>query len=360
MSWQHCKNILCIRPDNMGDLIMSGPAIRALKETFNAKITVLTSSAAAGIVINLPEIDEVIVSDLPWVKNQSDDTNIAFFNIIEDIKKREFDGAVIFTVYSQNPLPTVMLAYLAGIPNRLAYCRENPYRLLSDWLPDKEPYSFIKHQVQRDLDLVAIVGAFTKNDHLNLNSDRNIWSTVRHKLETLGVDTAKSWIILHAGVSEVKREYPSKNWIEIGKQIINELGYQVIYTGSEAEKQLTGYLQGNTGKGSFSAGGIFNLDEFIVLIAKAPFIISVNTGTVHIAAALQIPVVVLYAMTNPQHTPWKSPNKVLPFSVPESMQSKNEIVRYVNERLIIEPIKLPSVEDILNALQELVGNSISV
>lgn len=48
--WANCKNILCIRPDNMGDLIMSAPAIRALKESFGCTITLLTSSMAAGIV----------------------------------------------------------------------------------------------------------------------------------------------------------------------------------------------------------------------------------------------------------------------------------------------------------------------
>jgi ADP-heptose:LPS heptosyltransferase len=47
-NWQGCKNILCIRPDNMGDLIMTGPALRALKDTFDAKITVLTSSGSCG------------------------------------------------------------------------------------------------------------------------------------------------------------------------------------------------------------------------------------------------------------------------------------------------------------------------
>jgi hypothetical protein len=61
-----------------------------------------------------------------------------------------------------------MLAYLAGIPKRLAYCRENPYQLLTDWVPDQEPYTFIKHQVRRDLDLVAAVGAVTSNDQLQL------------------------------------------------------------------------------------------------------------------------------------------------------------------------------------------------
>lgn len=146
---------MCIRPDNMGDLIMTGPALRALKDTFDAKITVLTSSAAAGIAALMAEIDEVMVCDLPWVKNQSIADTAVFDETVQRIKAKQFDAAVVFTVYSQNPLPTVMLAYLAGIPRRLAYCRENPYQLLTHWVPDKEPYSEIKHQVQRDLDLVS-------------------------------------------------------------------------------------------------------------------------------------------------------------------------------------------------------------
>ena len=52
-SWVGCKNILCIRADNMGDLVMSSPAIRALKESFGARITVLTSSMAAPVVPHL-------------------------------------------------------------------------------------------------------------------------------------------------------------------------------------------------------------------------------------------------------------------------------------------------------------------
>lgn len=66
--WSDCKNILCIRPDNMGDLLMSSPAIRALKETFESKITVLTSSMAKGISRLIKEIDEVIVYDFPGLR----------------------------------------------------------------------------------------------------------------------------------------------------------------------------------------------------------------------------------------------------------------------------------------------------
>src|SRR5437870_3057713 len=113
--WSKCKNILCIRCDNMGDLLMSSPAIRALKETFKSKITVLTSSMASVIAGYIPEIDEVLTYDLPWVKTNEELETDGFLKAIDVLKSRQFDAAVIFTVYSQNPLPAAMLAYLANI-----------------------------------------------------------------------------------------------------------------------------------------------------------------------------------------------------------------------------------------------------
>jgi lipopolysaccharide heptosyltransferase II len=352
-NWQQCKNILCIRPDNMGDLLMTGPALRALKESFGAKITVLTSSMAAGIAAYMHEIDDVMVCDLPWVKtNEASDPEV-FNTVVARLKERHFDAAVIFTVYSQNPLPTVMLAYLAGIPLRLAYCRENPYQLLTDWVPDEEPYGLIKHQVNRDMNLVASIGATTQNDKLNLQLDDAVKGRVYHKLRHYGVNPDKPWLVMHPGVSEPKREYPEASWIEVGENIVATLGYQLLITGSSTERGLTERIQDGIGDGSFAMGGVFGLDEFMALVACAPVVISVNTGTVHIAAALSTPVVVLYALTNPQHTPWKVLYRILPFSVPVTAQSKNEVIRFVSNRLYTEFVDIPDETDVLNAVQEL-------
>src|SRR5579875_2683142 len=97
-NWANCKHILCIRPDNMGDLVMSSPAIRALKETFGSKITVLTSSMSAGIAKHISEIDEVMVFDVPWVKTNQQAAPEQFIEVVEQIKAKQFDAAVIFTV----------------------------------------------------------------------------------------------------------------------------------------------------------------------------------------------------------------------------------------------------------------------
>lgn len=353
--WSQCRHILCIRADNMGDLLMSSPAIRALKESFGCKITVLTSSMAAAIAGYIDCIDDVITYDLPWVKTNAAMDTYGVYAIIEKLKVRRFDAAVIFTVYSQNPLPAAMLAYLANIPIRLAYCRENPYQLLTHWVPDKEPYTFIQHQVKRDLNLVASAGAATDNNRLSLQLPVNGWEALQQKLTTAGVNCTRPWLICHAGVSEKKREYPEAHWVETAKQLIAGSQQQVLFTGAESEKIITDRLQQEVGHGSFSLAGQLSLEEFILLISRSPLLISVNTGPVHIAAATGTPVIVLYALTNPQHLPWKVTGKALLFDTPENGRSKNEVVKHVHDQLMYVHVPIPMPGEIIAAARELLA-----
>jgi ADP-heptose:LPS heptosyltransferase len=351
--WSNCKNILCIRADNMGDLLMSSPAIRALKETSGCKITLLTSAMGNVIAPFIEEIDETIVADLPWVKTKEPVDENQFSSLVEQLKKSNFDAAVIFTVYSQNPLPAAMLTYLAGIPKRLAYCRENPYHLLTDWVVEKEPFSFIQHQVLRDLNLVKMVGAETDEKKLKICFPADTKIQALKELVELGVDPNKSWIILHPGVSETKREYPENLWIETGVLLRDQLQAQIIVTGAESEKDLCKNISSNIGESAFCVAGLLSIQEFIALIDEAPLVVSVNTGTVHIAAATQTPVIVLYALTNPQHTPWEVVSKVLYFSVHEDLRSKNEVINYVTQTIMNKQIDYPTPDMILTEAKSL-------
>lgn len=358
--WNECKNILCIRADNMGDLLMSSPAIRALKETFNCRITLLTSAMGNLIAPFISEIDETIVADLPWVKTKKSMDNSRLMLLIEKLRCYHFDAAIIFTVYSQNPLPSAMLAFMAGIPKRLAYCRENPYSLLTDWMEEKEPYHFIQHQVIRDLHLVNKVDAITGDDRIKIFFSQNAEKKALEKITHAGADLTKSWLIIHPGVSESKREYPKEKWIEACRLLRDQLKFQIIITGSGLEKSLCTEIKHASGKGVYSMAGILSVEEFIALINKAPLTISVNTGTVHIAAATQTPVIVLYALTNPQHTPWKVPSSVLFYSVGEKRSSKNEVVNYVTTQLLEPNLNVPSPFLILKKARELLYREIAL
>jgi len=352
--WLSCKNLLCIRADNIGDLLMSTPAIAALKTTIGCKITVLTSSKAATVTPMIPDIDEVIAADLPWVKLDTLAGPEMLQELITRLRSYAFDGCVIFSVYSQNPLPAAMLAYLSGIPLRLAYCRENPYHLLTAWLPDKEPYGYIRHQVERDLELVGSIGAVTQDPKLRLKLNPASWETAKQQIRHhTSADLSKPYLLLHPGVSEEKRKYPEELWITAGKLLIKEFGVQLLISGSPAEKTLAERICKGIGDFSWSVAGLLSLEEFAMVIRQSQAVIAVNTATIHLASAVNKSMVVLYAQSNPQHTPWHVPHKLLEYSIPQQLSSKNQVIAYVNGKYYTEYLEPPSARVIAAALKDL-------
>lgn len=322
------RRILCIRPDNMGDVLMSTPAIRALKETFNAHITLLSSSQGAALAPFIPEIDAVVELNVPWIQHLMPDVDM--IAAAEKLRALDFDLAVIFTVYSQSQLPAALLAYMAAIPYRVAYCRENPYRLLTCWVPDKEPLQCMdKHQVQRDLDLVAAIGAHTADHRLSLQPDLRLIQDVVRKLDAAGADASKPWCVLHPGTRDARRRFPLEQWQYLAASMA-KTGLQLLITGDQSEQQEAAYIREQVPEACFNLAGALPLAEWIVLIGCSPLLISINSLPVHVAAALQTPVIVLYARTNPQHTPWKVASNVFYFDVPEALKSKNELLRFVD------------------------------
>lgn len=357
MDWSNCKNVLIIRPDNMGDLIMSSPAIRALKQSFDCKITLLTSSVAANVVPLIPEIDEVITATLPWTKTNETFNPDDFKSLVEKIRNYNFCASIIFTVFSQNPLPTAMIPWMAGIPIRMAYCHENPYDLLNFWIPDDEPFSIIRHQVERDLHLVSMTGASTLNNQILLYIPERSTTSMKDKLNRLGISSP--FYIFHAGVSELKRAYPVDRWITLARETIKKHNIKILFTGTKEEKELTDHLQNKTGTGSYSLGGLLDVTELAALINESQLLVSVNSGPVHIAAGLGKFVIVLYSQSNPQHTPWKVDSKIFEFSVPSNLESKNEIIRYVNRKLYSSHLPPPEVNDILQVIDERMAKSVN-
>src|SRR5439155_4908783 len=173
------------------DVVMTGPAIRALaapargapqgagpkprgapqgagSKELGRTVTVLTSPGGAEAARLLPGVDEVMCYEAPWMKASQPRTGSAVLGMAARLRVGCFDTAVIFTVYSQSPLPAALLCHLADIPLRLAHCRENPYQLLTDWLPEREPGALRRHEVRRQLDLVASIGCAVDDERLRL------------------------------------------------------------------------------------------------------------------------------------------------------------------------------------------------
>ncbi len=328
--WRDARRILCVRLDNLGDVLMTTPAIRALKRpvadgdggAHPRHVTLLCSTAGREIARHVPEIDGTIAHDAPWVAVgrstplQSD--------IVARLAAGRFDAAVIFTCYTQSALPAAMLCGQAGIPLRLAHCRENPYGLLTDWVRDPEPHGGIRHEVERQLALVATIGATTSDDRLSIGVSASAKERFAAVARARGIAVDRPYIVLHPGASAPSRRWPADRFGATAAALLRSTNLPVLVTGTASETELAATLvhaasgvDGPRGQAALhDLTGALALDELIAAIDGARLVISNNSGPAHIAAACGTPVVDLYALTNPQHTPWRVASRVLSHDVP--------------------------------------------
>jgi lipopolysaccharide heptosyltransferase II len=316
--WSDARNVLCIRLDTLGDVVMTSPALRAIKRSSpNARVTLLTSSRGAAAARLVPHVDRVAIYDAPWLKaTATRPDGAADRDLIARLRSDAFDAAIIFTVFSQNPLPAALTCYLADIPRRLAHCRENPYQLLTDWVKDPEPEQGIRHEVLRQLDLVAAVGFETDDDRLEVALPDAARVDARAALEQAGVDLARPWAVVHPGASAPSRRYPPEHLATACRALARDSGWTIAFTGDRSEIELVNWIRREMGAPSHSLAGRLDVAALAAVLELAPVLISNNTGPVHLAAAVGTPVVDLYALTNPQHTPWRVPHEVLSHDVP--------------------------------------------
>lgn len=310
------KRILCVRLDHIGDVLMTTPALHALKASAPGRhLTLFTSSAGAAIAQHLDDIDDLIVYDAPWANPRPHGTPRDHAAMIARLSGGNFDAAAIFTVYSQNPLPAATLCFQAGIARRLAHCRENPYSLLTDWVVEPEPHASVRHEVERQLALVESVGARTADTRLRITVRDEGRDKLRARLSAHGIVRHEPLIVLHPGATSASRRYPPGQYARALDALIPKSGCRVLLTGTRDEASLTRAVRDAALPATCSRlvdlAGVLAIGEFIALLDETDLLIANNSGPVHIAAALGTPVVDLYALTNPQHTPWRTPHRLL-------------------------------------------------
>jgi len=316
-AWDRAGSILCVRLDALGDVLMTTPALRALKESRpGRRLTLLTSPSGAAAGPLVPEVDDCWTYEAPWMKATAGRADPrADLAMIERLRGGGFDAAAIFTVQSQNPLPAALACHLAGIPLRLAHCRENPYQLLTDRVAEPEP-ALARHEARRQLDLVATVGATTDDERLSLRVPTEARDRVAAILQRYEFAEGQPWVVIHPGATAPSRRYAPEGFAGAARALARDHGVQVVFTGDAGERPLVEEIRARMGEPSRSLAGELSLAELAALIERAPALIASNTGPVHVAAAVGTPVVDLYALTNPQHTPWLVPSRVLNHPVP--------------------------------------------
>ena len=311
--WSEARRILAVRLDDVGEVLMTTPAIRALKQSgAERSVTLLTSRRGARVAAHIPEIDAAIGYDAPWTQHPAPSLGSADLAMRSLLESRRFDAAVIFTSPRQSALPAALMCHLAGIRFRAAHCRENPYHLLSDWLPEGDPRKTpAQHEARRQLDLAAAIGAHAIDERLSfrVTAEDRLKASVR--LVEAGVDVERPWIAVHPGGGAPTRRYDPRRLGRVAARLSDILRCQVAITGEADDHELCETVREGAGRHAFSLAGRLSLTELGAVIATAPLLVSNGTAAVHIAAAVGTPVVDLYAPDDPRHTPWLVPHRIL-------------------------------------------------
>lgn len=299
VAWMKARRILCIRPDGLAGLLLSTPALRALRNGApTRRLTLLGPPSATAALPFVPELDDALHEGAPSAQ-------------VKALAARRFDAAVVFAGHAHDALPAARLCRDAGIPLRLAHARADPDGALTDRVPEREPATLIRHEVQRQLALVRHVGCAPADTSLSFVPRPADLAAQYARLRDAGVDADRPWLLLHPGAGPPAHRYPPGHWAELLRLLSRDPGLPLVLTGSAAEVPLVDAIRTRAGVPAVALAGRTTLDEFGAAIALAAVVVGGSAAPVHIAAAVGTPVVDLHALTQPQTTPWKVPNRVL-------------------------------------------------
>jgi histidinol-phosphate phosphatase family protein len=276
--------VLVARCDSAGDVLVTGPAIRAVAAGAT-HTTLLCGPRGLDAARLLPGVDELIEWRVPWIDPQPPPVDSSEIDaLVKDIEARQFDRALIFTSFHQSPLPLALLLRLAGVPHIAAISEDYPGSLLDvrhrgvdDDLPE----------VERALSLAAAAG-FT----LPAGDDGRL--RLRHPLPAVA-GLPEDYIVVHPGASVPARACPPERCREFVAALA-AAGHRVVVTGTDGERELTRYVAADL---AVDLGGTTTMAQLATVLQRARCVVVPNTGPAHLAAAVGTPVVSLFAPTVP-------------------------------------------------------------
>jgi ADP-heptose:LPS heptosyltransferase len=309
------KRILVIRLDNIGDMVMLGPALRAIRSTFRlARITLMASPAGSMVAPLLPWVDEVFTWEALWqdLTGRLDAQSERELELIEILRAGQYQAAFIFTSFSQSPHPAAYACYLAGIPLRVGHSKEFAGQVLNVSGPPPEDSG---HQVERNLALLEMVGIPVRDRCLKLFVDPHNQEKADQLLEQAGVNPHSAFIAVAPGASCNARRYDPIRFAEAARQLAKRTKLPQVLLGSEREREtLAPFFEGPVQNRPWaSLIGKTNVAQLAAVIRRSCLVLANNSASLHIADAFQRPMVIVYSGTEffSQWEPRLSPARLL-------------------------------------------------
>lgn len=308
---------IVVRLDNDGDVLLAGPAIRAVAAGAD-HVTLLCGPRGAQAAALLPGVDDVVVRRAEWIDPEAPPVDRADLNAYVDrIAAIGADAAVILTSFHQSALPGALLLRMAGVPRIAGISEDFPGSLLDV----RHRVAEELHEVERDLSVAATLGfALPPGDDGALR--------VRAAAPPPDVALPDRYVVVHPGASVPARAWEPDAHRALAHTLIAQ-GRDVVVTGAPSERALTAHVAGDASDErtpvadgnearALDLGGRTTLAQLAGVLARADAVVVGNTGPAHLAAAVGTPVVSLFAPTVPavKWRPWKVPHRLLHVEVP--------------------------------------------
>ncbi|NJC21347.1 ADP-heptose:LPS heptosyltransferase [Arthrobacter pigmenti] len=294
--------VLVARLDSVGDVLLSGPAVRAVAAN-SAGVVMLCGPQGAPAADLLPGVSDVVVWDCPWITAPAPEvTREHLDTLVDAIQDAYIADAVILTSFHQSPLPLAMLLRLAGVERITGASIDYPGSLLDIRLKPGEDFPEDQPEAERALGIAAAAGYRLPND-----DDGRLH--VRDTPNTAGLTGEEPYVVLHPGAAVPARAWPALHHAALAELLIGA-GYRVVVTGGRGERELTATVAGPDG---VDLGGRTDLRTMAGVLAGASAVVTGNTGPAHLAAAVATPVVSLFSPVVPavRWAPYRVPLELL-------------------------------------------------
>jgi heptosyltransferase-2/heptosyltransferase-3 len=300
---------LLIRPDHLGDMLLTTPAIRALKEALpSSRLVGLAGAWSADVLAAYPEIDMVLTLPFPGFTRQPKEGLLTPYTMAWNwaLKVRQLRAETAI-ILRPDHWWGALLAYMAGIPRRIGYD-----------LPDVRPFlthrvPYVKrHAVLQSMRLVQdwtkpVPRADIDYSFPVAEADRQF---IRDVLTTAQVPATAPIIVIHAGAGTPIKQWSPENWAMVADRLASKLQATVVFTGSDREHNLIFQIMDKMKQRTVSLAGDTNVAQLAALYERATVALGADSGPLHLAVASGTPTVHLYGPADPdEFGPWGNPTR---------------------------------------------------
>lgn len=321
------KKILIIRLDRIGDVILSTPAVRAVRGTFpEAEIHLLVKDYTKDLVVNNPNINRLLIFK-------------------KDALSKNYDLAIaLHPGITQN-----YLTFTSGAKYRVGYTGWGGAFFLTHMLKDDRS-TRIRHEVESALEVVGVVGGKTEDKKLDISITEEGEKFAVDYFRENNLSSNQLVVAIHPGARQEYIKWNKEGFAEVADRLIKFKNVKVILTGSNKEEQLVKKTASLMAEKPMCAVGL-RLTQLISLLKKCSLFIGNSTGPMHIAAALDIPVVAIFGAIHPldSYQEWR------PWSEKHIVVSKNLNCPqcHPTDCRTFECLEMISADDVVKAAEEL-------